>query len=1024
MKPQGVTQTFEGHVTERAAAWATWITIEGLGTAEGLYRWACRSVPSFARGGALWLPLVSHLPSPSSQRASPDGGVSEAGELAAAVLDQNDVLTAALKLDSRPVTALAVAAARTDRELDLLSTTRITEGSAIWVGGECVIVRDITGTRVLCDRGALDTVPLTHPRSTLVFAAMPAAEGRKVRLFYGAAHGRTGIPWPALNAREFLDDARDDLLSLRCDEASGLPQDSSRAGRHATAVNAISYDVAGAVGPRWKSLGLDGSSSRVELDKFQPGNSVTLLAAVFWDVFTGTRAIASFVQHVSPTHLLTLWSPSTVYDVELQVGGEVIGFNFASNPATGEWHLFEVQLRPLAGGTTEVRFVFDGALVHTSSVPLLLEDLDFTAEDGLFHLGCTWSGGGGGSRTNFFPGRLGGVRLINATQGEHAGAERWRRFSAETPAAVEWATYRWADYEMDELANEYSMTALDDPLGVGSLVCGRRPTDGFELEQLADTMETFATVHAAAPSSPALWGDRVYVRVGRKEIIECEVLGSTGVGLQLKSTRRGVAGTTPKSFARGDAGAIVYVADPTAVGAAFRYSPGPELGGGVPSESRSSGTWTVTAHFIPLILTLATSSAEPDDGLELVNYDPTYGNFATLPPGVGVGIAAHEIEWESFVEVWRRTPGWAFEAFAVGADDEEQTFGDLITKHFLLPIGAFLSTHRGKAVIVLPRLPHFGQELLTLGPATVVRRIVGSRAVMQMTKRRANNRAASMVIYKARRRSGAEATVKVNDALVRSLQGQRNGRSPFRPREIPAESVLVDSQGSSPFLERVGAKWLAGNRTAGDEIKARALWDLEPARIGEFVYIEHPGWPDHETGRRGVTGMIARVEERRPVASPGEPPSLEMKLRGFSASLKVGVIGPSALVVGEVEEDDGEYIVTVAANFVTEADGPTDLPRTDSQAFALGDVLILCERSGGRVGSETATVVAAPDTDGANTLRLDGTFDDAIADGRVLSHAGRDEAVAQQYNRFVNAADEADRDIGASDDPPWQYGEE
>jgi len=1002
----GTVETFAALASSDAGEWVAWVTIEGVGDAAGLTRWAYR-VPAFAQGDSAWEPLLQRLDPPIPPTADQRGGVSMSGSVSFSLLDRGEAVTSALRLDARPRTALAAACAFAASTCEITSAAGISEGDVLFLGREAVVVMAISGTTLVIERGVLDTEREPHASGELVYLGLPAIEGRKVRLHYAAANGRTGVPFPASGAIETHDDGRWDVLSLRCQDASGDPVDSSRGGNDCTASAGLLYGVDGPMGPLWTSLGFDGETSRTTTPTFGPtgGDLVLVLGLVHGGAGTPVKFSRNAAISGGTNSLLAI---TVEFDDSLTI--EFMGATRAiATQVTHEKHLIEVVVRDRgAGNGSTLWFYLDGVEVDEWSPSARVADASWTgagAQAPSIGSGLNSSG----TAEDYYTGRIFAVRVIDAwASGPYRAAERWRHTNAMTPASIEWGMYRAEPPGLSEDMNSWELRAISDAMGVRDLVCRSR-ADRWDVFQVDEPSRTL--FGALTGDRADLWvAGRHHLRLGDELLAIDEIFSGF-----FRVAERGLLGTpTDRPLAPGPA-RFVYLADSLRSDAAFRYSPGAALGGGTPSTSRSSGTWTVTSHWVPLILSILTSSADEDDGLELANYDPDVGNFAALPPGVGIGFPWHRVDWTSWLAVWQRTPDWVFDGFVLG---DQESFGELIEREFLRPIGAWLDEHRGKASIVLPRLPASGDTLLELGPSSVLTRSVGrGRAVPEISFAKTAGLSRSSVTFRVRSRSGAEVPISITDPAVLRLYGGRRQGLPFGAEEVSIPSVLVRDGDSVPWLERLATRYLYYTRRSAWEIKASATWDLEGARRGEFVGVTNAEFPDLESGTRGITARPARVEERTPVVAPGEPVRLDLRVLMLGAGTRVGRIAPSAVVVSSTGA--GPYVVTVDANRYTDTDAGDGLPTADASGFSAGDVVRLANRDGSSASGGTETISAVS----GNTITIGGNFSGALAAGLVLEYADRASMVAAQYNSTVIAADQATRTVGASTDDVWLWGQ-
>lgn len=504
------------------------------------------------------------------------------------------------------------------------------------------------------------------------------------------------------------------------------------------------------------------------------------------------------------------------------------------------------------------------------------------------------------------------------------------------------------------------------------------------------------------------WPDEpVFVKVG-SEIVTMVFHHAHEAKASAVVKRRAQLNTKPNALQSGGTGARVYAAD-TAGPCSFRYSPGPGA-----STSRSSGTWIKSAHWIDILLCLITSSAVEDDGLELNNVDATWGNWSSLPPGIGIGCPAAKVNFQAFMDVKTRTAGYLFPQFFCG--DEPAPFGELVTKHFLRPIGAHLTVRDGLVTIVLPRVPTQSETVTAVGNDQILLRKTGRRSYLPRLKARLEmSLLASTVIYKARGRDGAEVKLVVRDGDFAGLYGHRGLYSrDDNAIEIDVPGVRPDPSGALGFLEDVAMGRLFRFHRAPWRVDLDtdfSLWSLQP---GDIIAISNAELPNAVTGTRGWTSVPMEIVERAVHVDAKTGPWMAFGSVGFGAGGLFGRIPPSGVIV-----DVAGNVATVKTNRHTQSDAQAGLPTTDAAAFAQSDVLQLQSHDGLSATSTTQTISSIS----GDALTLNGNFGGLLTPGLVLSYAGRASTISQQHDRFVFWADRTNNNVGATSQPPWRYGE-
>ena len=533
-----------------------------------------------------------------------------------------------------------------------------------------------------------------------------------------------------------------------------------------------------------------------------------------------------------------------------------------------------------------------------------------------------------------------------------------------------------------------------------------------------DDPDSFDAYFAGEYGLSGQWSDVVFLKVGD------EVLSGTPPPVTI-NMRRGLCGTErTDDHSQNVPCTEVFVAenDPSSLGVlgSFRYSPGPS-----PSTSRLSGTWTASSHWIDILLCLLTSSAEEEDLLELLNYRTVatagvpsglaareLSNWSSLPPGIGVGLPASQIDVLGMLAVKDRTPDALFPSFYCG--DETVKFGELITEKILKPLGAYLTYSGGLAQVVLPRMPLAGDGTFTIGSQDILQKTVGKGRVMpQIRVTQDFSRLVGRVTLKTRTSDGAEVSRSKIDSDFRGTYGQRGLYTiDGGELEIDASAARASKTGDVPWLEQHIAGVVFRFRRPPLKITCvthDTLYSVLPGDVGRLTLDEIP----HPiTGRRGVEDMaveVLGVEES--LAGKGE---LTLDLLGYPMGVRIGRIAPSARSTGS-SASGGDTAVTVEANRYTCPDAGDGLPTTDAEAFTEGDVVQVRDSAGVASGS-TRTVVSIA----GNVITLSGST--AVGSGNAICYCTYLSETDDQKTDFCSMADGVTHLIGAIAQP-FHYGE-
>lgn len=486
-------------------------------------------------------------------------------------------------------------------------------------------------------------------------------------------------------------------------------------------------------------------------------------------------------------------------------------------------------------------------------------------------------------------------------------------------------TYRLDRYGLGEGLGTWVLSGATEIKDLARLVCGRLPgalrvdaVNGANQVQWTPVPGTRGALDVTQLHYALhVWADSLsYFRVGDAGGEVVSSLVSAGSNYLARITERGQGNTDIGEIRPGD------VLRPVLLGSdSFRYSPLP-----TPSTSRASGTWRRSAHPVDQLLCTLTSSAHPDDGLELVNFNPAYGNWSSLPVGLGIGYPAARINWGSFLAVRARTGQIRFPSLVFGETTE--TFAEWATRNFLEPLGWYLVIAGGLLTLVAPRLLTEDEPVdASIGPDDIL-------DIREATA--ATELVAGTIIYRYRGPGGYEhtTTVKASDFLsLYASRAQYTLEDETLEMEIPG--VRADQGGLVAFLLSIAQRRLFRSMRPPWRLRLEVGVEFHGLRQGDVVALSHPDLPDLNLGVRGWTNVRTQVTDAGPVyLSDDGGVRREIELLAFPA-ISIRRIAGSAMVTGV--SGAGPWTCTVAANRYTAADaGVIGLPDTDADTFRDG----------------------------------------------------------------------------------------
>ena len=493
------------------------------------------------------------------------------------------------------------------------------------------------------------------------------------------------------------------------------------------------------------------------------------------------------------------------------------------------------------------------------------------------------------------------------------------------------------------------------------------------------------------------------------EVIKVDT--STGFICNTPILKRGELGTRAGTDALEDKAGFLVIGADTAGPCAFRHS-------ATNATARGHASFKKSAHFVDIMLCLLTSSADADDGLELVNGDGTYGNWSGLKPGWGLGVPIARLDLASFLKVKQETLGFEFQNFYLA---EPIGFAELATLHFLRPAGCYLSVVGDLLTLRRSTIPVVGSALETWG-TDVQRAIAVSGRAWKSTTRVGRHTAhtGGAVEYHAKTPSGDEAKIVFRDSDFRGFFSSRTYYADGdKPLIVKCPSVRTDQAGASAMLARMAASRLFRFRRPPLRFGVEASIDEHDRTAGDVVGITHAETPDASTGARGVSALPCEIVSRKLAIAPPRV-GFDFELLGYGAEVKIGKIAPSGSIASSLGPSGGHYTLTLRANRYTHTDALGGLPVADAAAFMAGDKVILLNADGTTVAGGVQIVISVS----GNDVVVDGNFGGNLADDLIIAFATRGDAISAQHTAYTYWADaRGNGDVGTSGDAPWRYGE-
>ncbi len=177
--------TFSATTTAQAQPWVVIIRISGIGASDTQYSF-CTDVPAYA-SATYYLPYLPDLPRIQGEALPPLGGIVNPGSLDFQIVDYSSTLSALIKLNTLPFSALTADNTTTNDATAVVysvpDATLFTVGSYYFMGGECIKVTAKSGTSLTVDREKRGTMQEPHFIGETIYTHIAFLSSRKVQCY-------------------------------------------------------------------------------------------------------------------------------------------------------------------------------------------------------------------------------------------------------------------------------------------------------------------------------------------------------------------------------------------------------------------------------------------------------------------------------------------------------------------------------------------------------------------------------------------------------------------------------------------------------------------------------------------------------------------------------------------------------------------------------------------------------------------------------------------------------------------------
>lgn len=584
--------------------------------------------------------------------------------------------------------------------------------------------------------------------------------------------------------------------------------------------------------------------------------------------------------------------------------------------------------------------------------------------------------------------------------------------------------WRVVDADLDETLGAWVFRGLSGFGLVDRSICKRRYSGLVLRARGQDENFLYLSLsersHGTVAQNVAHFSDGVWLKHGDEIFFATPVPNQIGdiTDWLLNVAQRGSVQTERATFDDEEEVAQVFVAFGGTGKSSFRFQER-----GTETSSIGSGTWindTRCEHPIAGILCVLTSSATPDgsDGLQGTNFVANFGNFSSLPPGIGAGIPAALIDWQSFHDVWDRTKDIRLPRLML---DGATTARKWLEENICQLTGFAIIIRNGKIRCEYAAIPAAG----TLASATwshldgllTEEKEEGVEQSRLRYKRRSDI-AASTIVYKTVSPTGKPRDIEINDGDYPELTGYIRGlfSQDTPPLEIQALAAVADSAGGQAVLEKNGIRLLSWFRKPPPELEAVTDLSFLNVLLANTVALTHYDIPNLRLGTRGQTNLLCWVRGKRISLRNSE---IMWTLIAFGFGGKYGRVQPAAVINGAPSGN----VATVHQNRYTDLNAGLGLATRDCLAFTPGDRYRLRALSGAIVASTPTFQTLLSINSGANQLTFDGNFGGAWASTQKIIPAAYDDQSTTQKSTYLSYADDATDGLGAAEDEAFTFGQ-
>lgn len=440
---------------------------------------------------------------------------------------------------------------------------------------------------------------------------------------------------------------------------------------------------------------------------------------------------------------------------------------------------------------------------------------------------------------------------------------------------------------------------------------------------------------------------------------------------------------------------------------------------GAETASVSTGTWAMSSHPIDILLCFLTSA--PSDSAVLAdgtfftagsNYTSGKGNYSSLPLGIGIGVLASKIDFDSFFYVKNLVfPSIRFDGFVFVGDNKE-SFLEWASKEILQPLGLYLTTNKDNKIQVI-MIEHYNR-LSTYSS-------LDRDDIISIDQEINSENPVTEVIFEMRtpellQNKYVKETYRRND-LLSLYPFKESDNFQQRKKEFKLSGVRIDNQNSIFFEDLAIYHFQITNQAIPILTFVTDISKINTFSLGSYCNISDSNVLNPSTGVKGITSYACQIVAKRIVF----PNKIEWKALMHHSTYRMGAISPAGIISSVTSWTPGNYVVVLEANNFSnsEMSGTSFIGYArDAAAFAAAYMVDLFDANGDKRSTESGRI----DSVSTNTVTFSTYFGATItpAVGDVIRFATYSASDAAAQHNFTYMAADA-LTLGGTTDDPYQY---